>query len=317
MKQLFISLKDNKIYLEESDTCEIIYDDIEYIDIVENIEKYPYFQRIYSEYHITDYAIIKNEFLPLFHFIVLNNLANYIMDKVLNSDYEIYFEKNRNLTKEQTIKLSGILRIEEVYNNLFNILLNYNSGMKSKIKYKNKNKTEKKILKSNKIEEIFYYSSQEKENLKKRVLKDLTEFQYLEIEKYKEEKHYNLPVYIDYEALEKKGIFGIENYMKNWESIAYLKMIIQIHDYFSEYYHLDLKKGLHNDILTTILFEIFNTEIKPIPKSLKRSVEVGKSTSGKCYFIDKIETPVAIPVDIALILRGKDVFSVVVRVSKL
>ncbi|WP_035919776.1 hypothetical protein, partial [Fusobacterium necrophorum] len=65
MKQLFISLKDNKIYLEESDTCEIIYDDIEYIDIVENIEKYPYFQRIYSEYHITDYAIIKNEFLPL------------------------------------------------------------------------------------------------------------------------------------------------------------------------------------------------------------------------------------------------------------
>ncbi|SQC97278.1 Uncharacterised protein [Fusobacterium necrophorum subsp. necrophorum] len=84
------------------------------------------------------------------------------MDKVLNSDYEIYFEKNRNLTKEQTIKLSGILRIEEVYNNLFNILLNYNSGMKSKIKYKNKNKTEKKILKSNKIEEIFYYSSQEK-----------------------------------------------------------------------------------------------------------------------------------------------------------
>lgn len=144
MKQLFISLKDNKIYLEESDTCEIIYDDIEYIDIVENIEKYPYFQRIYSEYHITDYAIIKNEFLPLFHFIVLNNLANYIMDKVLNSDYEIYFEKNRNLTKEQTIKLSGILRIEEVYNNLlifyWIIILVWNQKLNIKIRIKQRKK---------------------------------------------------------------------------------------------------------------------------------------------------------------------------------
>lgn len=140
--------------------------------------------------------------------------------------------------------------------------------MKSKIKYKNKNKTEKKILKSNKIEEIFYYSSQEKENLKKRVLKDLTEFQYLEIEKYKEEKHYNLPVYIDYEALEKREFWyrklyeklGINRILKNDYSNSWL---------FFRILSFRSKKGLHNDILTTILFEIFNTEIKPIPKSLK------------------------------------------------
>ncbi len=167
-----------------------------------------------------------------------------------------------------------------------------------------------------KIGELFYYSSKEKEKLKQKLEEDLIAFNYVTENKKNKFKRYVLPIYVDVESLETKGIENIDNYLENWKSIAYLRMLTKIHDYFLEYYKLGYSKGLNVDILTVALLEIFDSEIKPYPKGLKKSVEIGRATAGKCYFIDEVMSPIPLSVDIALILQGKDVFSVVVEVSK-
>lgn len=318
MKTLLIYLKEDKINLFYEKKLEIIFDFKEYKDIIDNIgtNKYTYFSKIQNEDGIREVEFIKDRFLPLFHFILLNNLANYIMDKTLTEDYEIIFEDHIEFIRENTIKLTGVLTVIEIYNNIFNILLNYNNKAREKVKVDKKDYPENEPLKFKSLNEIFYYSPKEKEDLKKRLEKDLIAFNYIQRENKNKENRYTLPVYVDYESLKQKGIENVENYLKNWESIAYLKMIVKIHDYFLEYYGLKFLKGLNNNLLTTTLLEMLDSEIKPYPKGLKKSIEVGRETAGKCFFIDKVINPVALSIDIALILQGKDVYSVVVRVSK-
>lgn len=62
-------------------------------------------------------------------------------------------------------------------------------------------------------------------------------------------------------------------------------MIIKIHDYFVDYYNLNLKKGLHNDILTTTLFEILDSEIKTYPQNLKKSIELEERHQGNVILL--------------------------------
>lgn len=319
MKTLSIYLKDNKIYLFDSKDLEIIFNFFDYKDIIDNIDnnKYSYFSKVINEYGINNVKIIKTNYLPLFNFIFLNNLANYIMDRVIDEKYEIIFEDHIEFLYENTVKISDELSIVEIYNNIFNILTNYSKESKDKVKIQNieyPNENEHTLLKE--FNEIFYYLPKEKEELKKKLEIDLIAFNYIEKGLKNKNNRYILPIYVDYENLKKKGFYNVNDYLKNWESIGYLKMIIKIHDYFVDYYNLNLKKGLHNDILTTTLFEILDSEIKTYPQNLKKSIEIGRATSGKCYFIDTIESPIPISVDIALILQGRDIYSVVTKVSK-
>ena len=318
LKILFMYLKENRIYLSYERNLEVIFDLEKYRDVIDNagIDKYPFFLKIHNEYGIKDKEFIKNNFLPLFNFILSNNLANYIMDKIFNEEYEINFEDPIEIIQENIVKLTGTLTLHEMYNNIFNILMNYNKESKEKVKINNKQYEKNDRIEHKKLEEIFYYSPIDKEELKQKLNTDLVAFNYVEQNSKNQNNRYVLPVYIDYETLKQKGIEAVDDFIKNWESIAYLKMITKIHDYFIDYYNLKFSKGFHNDILTTALFEMFDSEIRPYPKNLKKSIEVGRATSGKCFFIDKVESPVPISVDLALILQGRDVYSVVTKVSK-
>ena len=128
------------------------------------------------------------------------------------------------------------------------------------------------------------------------------------------DNRYTLPIYIDEKQLEKIGIENYQDYLINWISIGYLKMLIKIHDFLINYYNLTLEKGLKIDDVMLVLIDILDTEIKDFPKGLKKSIEVGKETSGKCFFINKIIQPVSLTPELTLLLQGKDAYNIVPRI---
>ncbi len=317
MKKIFISLEKNKINLLGEGFSETILDLNEYEDVLKNIstDKYLYFKRLH-EHNSFDKEFIDKQYLPLFNYILLNNISNYIMDKVLGDEYNLIFSSCIASIKEEVIKVTGILKGEDIINDIFNILRNYKNKVAENIKKEEKDFSETKIEKEKKLEEIFYYTSFEVKELKEKLEEDLIAFKYVEKDKKNELNRYELPVYIDEEGFADKGIECLDIYVKNWESIAYLEMITKIHDHFSTYYNLGLPKGLNIDVLTIALFELLDSKISDYPKGLKKSVEVGRSTSGKCFFVDKVLVPMSLSVDLVLILQGKDLYSVVTRISK-
>lgn len=317
--ELCIYLKEQEIIATNGITLEQILNFKEYSDVIESIDnnKHSFLKKTYNEYKIMEKEIIKEKFITIFNFILMNNLANYLYDKIdVKKDF-ILFEDHIDYIDEKTIKLTSVLTISEIYNNIINILINYNKVIKERIKIKSKKDYTKDLkIKYNSLEEIFYYMPKEKEKILKKLEEDLIAFNFITKKEKNEKGRYVLPIYLDKEKLKQKGIENVENFIKNWESIAYLKMIEKIHDYFITYYKLDLDKGLKNDVLTSALFDIFDTEIKDSPKGLQRSIEIGRETAGKCFFIDKVITPIPLSIDLALILQGKDIYSVVVRASK-
>ena len=144
--------------------------------------------------------------------------------------------------------------------------------------------------------------------------KDLLELKYIEKNKKNTDNRYTLPIYIDEKQLEKIGIENYQDYLINWISIGYLKMLIKIHDFLINYYNLTLEKGLKIDDVMLVLIDILDTEIKDFPKGLKKSIEVGKETSGKCFFINKIIQPVSLTPELTLLLQGKDAYNIVPRI---
>ena len=116
------------------------------------------------------------------------------------------------------------------------------------------------------------------------------------------------------EQLEKIGIDNYQDYLLNWISIGYLKMLIKIHDFLINYYNLTLEKGLKIDDVMLVLIDIFDTEVKEFPQGLKKSIEVGKETSGKCFFINKIIQPVSLTPELTLLLQGKDAYNIAPRI---
>ena len=68
--------------------------------------------------------------------------------------------------------------------------------------------------------------------------------------------------------------------------------------------------------LLLALIEILDYEVKDYPQGLEKSIEVGRSTAGKCFFIDSFVTPLALSQELALVLQSKDAFGVVPKVFK-
>ncbi len=317
MKKIFISLEKNKINLLGENFSETILDLGEYEDVLKNIStnKYSYFKKLH-QHDTFDKEYIDKQYLPLFNYILLNNMANYIMDKVLDNEYNLIFSNCIDSIKEEAIKVTGILKGKEILNDIFNILRNYNSKAVNYIKKEQQDFSEIKIDSQKKLEDIFYYTSLEVKKLKEKLEEDLIAFNYVEKNKKNNFNRYELPVYIDEKGFKDKGIECLDIYVKSWESIAYLQMLTKIHDHFSSHYNLNLAKGLNIDVLTIALLELLDSKILDYPKGLKKSVEVGRSTSGKCFFVDKVLVPMSLSVDLVLILQGKDLYSVVTRISK-
>ena len=318
MKNMYIIKNNSSIILNNGDNDEVIFSFNEYKDILKNLstKKYDFFKIIHEKYSIKNKKEIKNKFLYIFHFILIKNICNYILDKYKSKKINfLYFNKN---IKNEKFKLSSELNLDDVLSNIIISLINSEEYLEQKLKidFKDLDKIQdiNDRIENKGINFYFYYESIKKKNLKIKIEKDLLELKYIEKNKKNTDNRYTLPIYIDEKQLEKIGIENYQDYLINWISIGYLKMLIKIHDFLINYYNLTLEKGLKIDDVMLVLIDILDTEIKDFPKGLKKSIEVGKETSGKCFFINKIIQPVSLTPELTLLLQGKDAYNIVPRI---
>ena len=318
MENMYILKSKNSIIFNDGDINEVVFNFKEYEDILNNLstEKYNFFKMIHEKYNIKNEEEIKNKFLYIFHFILIKNICNYILDKYTSKKINfLYFNKN---IKNEKFKLSDELSLDDVLRNIIISLINSEEYLSQNLNIDFKKFDINEII-SDKIEDkginfYFYYDSIKKQDLKSKIEKDLLELGYIDKNKKNTDNRYTLSIYIDDEQLEKIGIDNYQDYLLNWISIGYLKMLIKIHDFLINYYNLTLEKGLKIDDVMLVLIDIFDTEVKEFPQGLKKSIEVGKETSGKCFFINKIIQPVSLTPELTLLLQGKDAYNVVPRI---
>ncbi|WP_338984809.1 hypothetical protein LDJ96_10205 [Fusobacterium nucleatum] len=318
MENIYILKSKNSIIFNDGDINEVVFNFKEYEDILNNLstEKYNFFKMIHEKYNIKNEEEIKNKFLYIFHFILIKNICNYILDKYTSKKINfLYFNKN---IKNEKFKLSDELSLDDVLRNIIISLINSEEYLSQNLNIDFKKFDINEII-SDKIEDkginfYFYYDSIKKQDLKSKIEKDLLELGYIDKNKKNTDNRYTLSIYIDDEQLEKIGIDNYQDYLLNWISIGYLKMLIKIHDFLINYYNLTLEKGLKIDDVMLVLIDILDTEVKEFPQGLKKSIEVGKETSGKCFFINKIIQPVSLTPELTLLLQGKDAYNVVPRI---
>ena len=318
MKNMYIIKNNSSIILNNGDNDEVIFSFNEYKDILKNLstEKYDFFKIIHEKYNIKNEKEIKNKFLYIFHFILIKNICNYIIDKYISKKISfLYF--NRNI-KNKKFKLSSELNLDDVLSNIIISLINSEEYLEQKLKidFKDLDKIQdiNDRIENKGINFYFYYDSIKKQDFKSKIEKDLLELGYIDKNKKNIDNRYTLPIYIDEKQLEKIGIENYQDYLINWISIGYLKMLIKIHDFLINYYNLTLEKGLKIDDVMLVLIDILDTEVKEFPQGLKKSIEVGKETSGKCFFINKIIQPVSLTPELTLLLQGKDAYNIVPRI---
>lgn len=320
MNRIYVSADKSNIYFSYDNVKEIVLDLKIYNNVVENMDKddYKFFERIISNYEINTQRELEKNFLYLFNFILLNNLANYLLDKARDIEAdEIVIDEKIKRSKKQIIKLSSKLDVEDALGDLIICLINSDEYLDGKVKIdygkiENKVSEKKKVL----IEDIFRYRASKVDDFRNKLLEDLVAFKFVNQKSLDEENLYKLPIYIDQEGLSNKGIENYIDFLPNWTSLAYLKMLEKIYNYFVDYYKLDYDKGLNNNELLLALIEILDYEVKDYPQGLEKSIEVGRSTAGKCFFIDSFVTPLALSQELALVLQSKDAFGVVPKVFK-
>lgn len=320
MISIFITEDKRNIKIFCGEKVENVIDIYLYNNILDNSEsdKYKIFDRIINNYGIKRRNEIEKNFLYLFNFILVNNLTNFLLDKAKkNNINEIVFDENVKKSNKEIIKLSSRLDTEDIIGDLMICLINSEEYLDGKIKisYGNFDKYNKEVYELN-IIDIFNYRTYKVREYSKKLIEDLIAFKFIEKDNLSENMSYKLPIYINEESLKEKGIEEYLEFLPNWTSLAYLHMLEKIYNYFVDYYKLDYEKGLNNNELLLALIEILDYEIKDYPKGLKKSIEVGRSTSGKCYFIDSYVRPISISQELALVLQSKDAFGVVPRVFR-
>lgn len=320
MNRIYVSADKSNIYFYYDKVKEIVLDLKIYNNVVENMDKdeYKFFERIIRNYEINTQRELEKNFLYLFNFILINNLANYLLDKARDIEAdEIVFDEKIKRSKKQIIKLSSKLDVEDALGDLIICLINSEEYLDGKVKI-DYGKIESEVSEKKKvlIEDIFRYRASKVDDFRNKLLEDLVAFKFVNQKSLDEENLYKLPIYIDQEGLSKKGIENYIVFLPNWTSLAYLKMLEKIYNYFVDYYKLDYDKGLNNNELLLALIEILDYEVKDYPQGLEKSIEVGRSTAGKCFFIDSFVTPLALSQELALVLQSKDAFGVVPKVFK-
>ena len=187
MKNIYIFKSNNNIVFSNGEKAEIVFNTEEYNDILENLEtdKYEYFKIIHEKYDIKNKDEIKNRFLYIFHFILIKNICNYIIDRYEVEKIEfLYFNKN---IKNEKFKLSSKLNADDVLSNIIISLINSEEYLGQNLKIDSKQSNTNEIL-NDKIEDkgigfYFYYESVKKQELKSKIVKDLLEYAYIEEDK--------------------------------------------------------------------------------------------------------------------------------------
>ena len=288
--------KNNNLYFLTNEKSVLLLNFDDYESLCNNINENKIFSNIISKLDIDDIQIIKEQFLPLFNYIILNNISIYISD---NCNGSLYVE-NKNLSNNKGEEfLRNILKfLTKFYTNI-DIIYNESLSFCDDI---------------SEIKNIEYFLTYEKKSLKdiKETLKaDLIENEFIKEKRLSENKRYILPIYIDEVALKNKNIDNWNDYIPSWCSIAYLNMLAKIHDYFLDYYKINTPKGLIKDDIMISLIDTFDYAIMPYPKNIKKSIEVGKQIYGKCFFIDNPLEMEELNNDLIMILQSKDIFNVV------
>lgn len=320
MKKLSIFTGKNQIYLFDGSSAKEIFNLKSYKDIYIKYPsvEYKIFEKIQNEYGITNSNDFKDNFSYLFNIVLISNIASYIIDEYeVGAFEELVFDEKIKKTKTPTIKFSDILGLEDILGGVILCLINSKSYLEKdmKIDYKIiKEKNNIESYSSEDIETLFSYQKHNIRDLIERLKIDLVAFGFSEKDQIVEEGKYSLPIYVDYESLNEKNLNNHNEFIENWKSIAYLKMIKQIHEYFSKYYETGDNKGLISDDLMIALINLLDYEEKPMPQGLKKSIEVGRATSGKCSIINTVETPIGLPQDLALSLQSKDLFSMAPKI---
>ena len=83
MENMYILKTNNNIIFNDGKTNEVIFNFKDYEDVLKNLstEKYNFFKIIHEKYNIKNEEEIKKKFLYIFHFILIKNICNYILDK--------------------------------------------------------------------------------------------------------------------------------------------------------------------------------------------------------------------------------------------
>lgn len=322
MKKLFVFQRNNRIMLYDGVRAETIFNLKEYRDVFSSMatDKYGLFSRIINDYSFTDPREIEERFSYLFNFILVNNIANYLIDHYGTGGYEkvVFDEKIRDKTR-QIIKLKGRIDTEDVLGDIIVSLINSDAYLAGEIKldYGNVNRKDMDIdFDSKKLAFFFRYTTSDVKDLIRNLDADLVAFKFVNKDRKNGEGRYILPVYVDLDSLERKGMSNYQDYLVNWKSLAYLHMIAKIRDYFLDYYNMDAVKGLVSDDLMLGLVSLLDCEVADYPTGLDKSIEVGRETNGKCYFIHGVVPPVSISQELALMLQSRDAFSVVPKVFR-
>lgn len=322
MNKLYIYQKNKRIMLYDGKEAETIFNQKEYRDIFSTIstDKYGFFKNIIDNYGLKDPKVIEEKFSYLFNFVLVNNITNYIIDRYWDGEFdELVFDETIKDKTKQTIKLTGRLDVEDALGDIMICFINSDAYLNGQIKidYGRINKKEVNInFDSKGIDYLFRYITNEVDSFIKELEVDLIAFDYVRERQKNINGRYVLPIYVDYESLISKGIENYNDFLINWQSIAYLHMLTKIHDYFVDHYPITTDKGLVNDNLMLALISLLDCEIVDLPIGLEKSIQVGRATKGKCYFIDGVVPPISISQDLALVLQAKDAFSVVAKIFR-
>ncbi|SUB74641.1 hypothetical protein [Peptoniphilus indolicus] len=310
MGNMLVYINENNIYVQEG----------EKVSKLISLEEYNFeLEKNRTELNEKYKTVNVDNYLYLWNFILFNNLSNYLIDAYINSESStILFEEKLKREGKQIIRLIGSIEIQDILGNIITCMINSEDYLQGNIKIDYTNEVPRKsenVLNLD-LNYIFNYTPNSLKEVIDKLKVDLVAFKYFGKSQVNENGKFILPIYVDEETLSKKGIdYG--EYLINWASLAYLKMLTKIHDFFLDYYKYDGKEGLVNDGIMLALIYLTDYEVKDYPTGLQKSIEVGRSTKGKCYFIDSIVAPMAIEQDLAIVFQAKDVYSVVTKTLRL
>lgn len=258
----------------------------------------------------------KEKFLYLFNTIFIHNLTNYILDLCTEKDIlKIILETQMKSYIKIPTDFDKFLTVDNFLQTVIFIILHSHQYLNGNFSIAYQECINKGYpIKNQKMDFYFTYQSKEVRKLKNKLELDLIAFQYVKKNKKNENFRYDLPVYVNENYFISHGILNYTNSLIHWLSLAYLKMITQIHDYFNEYYQLDNEKGLNNDSLFVALISLLDVKLEKYPVGLTKSIEVGREQNGKCAFIENIPDTISLSPTVALMLQAKDVFGIVPRI---
>lgn len=308
-----VVLENNDLVLYYKDSREVVFNSEEYLSSLGDGDSL--FKSSLDKFASKGVELPEERALYIYNFILVNNIANYIVD--LCHDVKIFkldFDEKIKSIGNKDIKLVGQLTGYDVLGNVIICLINSEAylGEIIRIDYSAVQSSYENVTTiSHNTREMVEYVPDEMRIIIDKLKLDLIAFKFVNSKKINEQGRFELPIYVDAETLMQKEIYNYQEFLPNWISLAYLDMVKKIKEYFEKYYDNDPQVELWTDSLTLSLISILDPVVKDLPVGLDKSIEKGRETSGKCYFIDKIVLPTPIKQNIAMSLQSKDLFNVV------